>query len=105
MAEDPKHKADQASDDSETPPGWGPPQDSVTGPTAPNLGGKPVVVLATLGLVATAIACVVALAYDVVVRGGDTAALVSVASIAVGALATLAGAASLGKRPDQREAG
>jgi len=60
---------------------------------------RSVVALATLGLVVVTICAVGALAYDVIFRGGDTAALVSVASITVGALATLAGAGA-GRRQE-----
>lgn len=52
---------------------------------------RPVVVIAALGLVVVGAATVAALAYDVIIRGSDTAGLVSIASIAIGSLATLAG--------------
>lgn len=52
---------------------------------------RSIVMIAVVGLIASAVGAVFALAWDVVIRGGDTAALVSISSIAVGALATIGG--------------
>lgn len=75
-------------------------------PGSSDTGGRtprPVVVLATLGLVATLLVCVVALAYDVIVNSGDASAVVSIASVSVGALAGLASGVSIGRAMSQQD--
>lgn len=54
---------------------------------------RPVVALAAFGLLLVALIGTSALAWSVVSKGSDAAALVSTVSLAVGALATLAGTA------------
>lgn len=71
-------------------------------PQAPPKTPRSIVMLAVLGLISAVIASVAALAYDVIVRGGDTAALVSIASIAVGALASIGGGVAVQKGQNDR---
>lgn len=67
----------------------------------PNRPRREVAVLAALGLIGATSAAVGAMVYAVVVLGHDTSALVSIGSIGIGAIATLAGADAADRRANR----
>lgn len=82
-------------------PGPGP-QQGRRRPAAPQKTPRSIVTLAVLGLIAVGCGSVAGMVYDTVFNGASTAPLISIASIAVGALASIAGgvAVAANKRND-----